>query len=101
MNHWLAEGKEILKKREMKAIGKYIVITEIKEQQKTESGILLTSDDSNLLRYKKGLIKIPGTEVSVVSEGDVIYYDKNAGHKMMLEEEVVTIIYERDIVVVL
>ena len=35
----------------MKAIGKYIVITEIKEQQKTESGILLTSDDSNLLRY--------------------------------------------------
>ena len=32
---------------------------------------------------------------------DVIYYDKNAGHKMMLEEEVVTIIYERDIVVVL
>ena len=101
MNHWLAEGKEILKKRKMKAIGKYIVITEIKEQQKTESGILLTSDDSNLLRYKKGLIKIPVTEVSVVSEGDVIYYDKNAGHKMMLEEEVVTIIYERDIVVVL
>ena len=99
--HANIEGKEILKKRKMKAIGKYIVITEIKEQQKTESGILLTSDDSNLLRYKKGLIKIPGTEVSVVSEGDVIYYDKNAGHKMMLEEEVVTIIYERDIVVVL
>ncbi len=85
----------------MKAVGKYIVITEIKEQQKTESGILLTSDDSNLLRYKKGLIKIPGTEVSVVKEGDVIYYDKNAGHRMMLEEEVVTIISERDIVVVL
>ena len=101
MNHWLAEGLEILKKRKMKAVGKYIVITEIKEQQKTESGILLTSDDSNLLRYKKGLIKIPGTEVSAVSEGDVIYYDKNAGHKMMLEEEVVTIISERDIVVVL
>ena len=85
----------------MKAVGKYIVITEIKEQQKTESGILLTSDDSNLLRYKKGLIKIPGTDVGVVSSGDVIYYDKNAGHKMMLEEEVVTIISERDIVVVL
>ena len=101
MNHWLAEGLEILKKRKMKAVGKYIVITEIKEQQKTESGILLTSEDSNLLRYKKGLIKIPGTEVSVVSEGDVIYYDKNAGHKMMLEEEVVTIISERDIVVVI
>ena len=85
----------------MKAVGKYIVITEIKEQQKTESGILLTSDDSNLLRYKKGLIKVPGTEVSVVKEGDVVYYDKNAGHRMMLKEEVVTIISGRDIVVVL
>ena len=85
----------------MKAVGKYIVITEIKEQQKTQSGILLTSDDTYLQRYKKGLIVIPGTDVSVVSKGDVIYYDKNAGHKMMLEEEVVTIISERDIVVVL
>jgi len=47
------------------------------------------------------LIKIPGTDVEVVDEGDFIYYDKNAGHKMMLEDEVVTIISERDIVVVL
>jgi co-chaperonin GroES (HSP10) len=85
----------------MKAVGKYIVIKEIKEQQKTESGILLTSDDVNLQRYKKGLVKIPGTEVNVVSEGDLIYYDKNSGHSMMLEEDVVTIISERDIVVVL
>ena len=85
----------------MKAVGKYIVITEIKEQHKTDSGILLTSDDSNQLRYKKGLVVIPGTEVDVVKEGDIIYYDKNSGHKMMLSEEVVTIIFERDIVIVL
>jgi len=85
----------------MKAVGKYIVITEIKEQHKTDSGILLTSDDSNQLRYKKGLVVIPGTDVDVVKEGDTIYYDKNAGHKMMLNEEVVTIIFEKDIVIVL
>ena len=72
----------------MKAVGKYIVITEIKEQHKTDSGILLTSDDSNQLRYKKGLVVIPGTDVDVVKEGDTIYYDKNSGHKMMLNEEV-------------
>ena len=80
---------------------KYIVVTEIEEQQKTESGILLTSEDSNQLRYKKGLILLPGTEVSVVNEGDIIYYDKAAGHKMMLHEDMVSIIQERDIVVVL
>lgn len=85
----------------MKAVGKYIVIKEIVEKHKTESGILLTSDDSNLLRYKKGIIKIPGTDVTVVEEGDTIYYDKNAGHRMMLNEEIVHIILERDIVVVL
>ncbi len=85
----------------MKAVGKYIVITEIVEQQKTDSGILLTSDDSNQLRYKKGLIVIPGTQVDVVKKGDVIYFDKASGHKMMLNDEMVSIIQERDIVVVL
>jgi len=85
----------------MKAVGKYIVIKEIIEQHKTESGILLTSDDSNQLRYKKGLIVVPGTDVGVVIEGNIIYYDKNAGHKMMLNDEMVTIISERDIVIVL
>ena len=84
----------------MKAVGKYIVLTEIEEQQKTDSGILLTSEDSNRLRYKKGIIIIPGTDVDVVEEGNIVYYDRNAGHKMMLNEEVVTIILERDIVVV-
>ena len=44
----------------MKAVGKYIVLSELEEKQKTESGILLTSEDSNQLRYKKGLILIPG-----------------------------------------
>ena len=85
----------------MKAVGKYIVLTEIEEQQKTDSGILLTSEDSNRLRYKKGIIIIPGTDVDVVEEGNIVYYDRNAGHKMMLNEDVVTIILERDIVVVL
>ena len=85
----------------MKAVGKYIVITEIIEQHKTESGILLTSEDSNQLRYKKGIIVVPGTDVSVVKKDDVVFYDKNAGHKMMLNEEMVTIISERDIVIVL
>ena len=89
------------KSNNMKAVGKYIVITEIIEQHKTESGILLTSEDSNQLRYKKGIIVVPGTDVSVVKKDDVVFYDKNAGHKMMLNEEMVTIISERDIVIVL
>jgi co-chaperonin GroES (HSP10) len=85
----------------MKAIGKYIVIEEIKEQITTNSGILLTSDDSDQLRYKKGLVVIPGTSVDTVKKGDTIYYDKRAGHSMILNENMVSIISENDIVVVL
>jgi len=85
----------------MKAIGKYIVIEEIKEQITTNSGILLTSDDSDQFRYKKGLVVIPGTSVDTVKSGDTIYYDKRAGHSMVLNENMVSVITENDIVVVL
>lgn len=85
----------------MKAIGKYIVIEEINEKITTESGILLTSTDSNQLRYKKGTVIIPGTDVKTVKKGDVIYYDKRAGHSMSLNNEMVSIITENDVVVVL
>tara|TARA_R110000796_G_scaffold196975_1_gene313371 strand:- start:539 stop:796 length:258 start_codon:yes stop_codon:yes gene_type:complete len=85
----------------MKAIGKNIVIEEIKEKVKTESGILLTSDDTNQFRYKKGRVLIPGTDVDTVKEGDIIYYDKRAGHSMNLNNKMVSIIGETDVVVVL
>ena len=85
----------------MKAIGKYIVINEINEKIKTESGILLTSEDSSQLRYKKGTVLVPGTDVDTVKEGDLIYYDKRAGHSMSLNNEIVSIIRENDVVVVL
>jgi co-chaperonin GroES (HSP10) len=85
----------------MKAIGKFILIHEIKEQQITESGILLTADDTNQQRYKKGSVIIPGTDVDTVSKGDVIYYDRSSGHSMMLYDDMVTVITERDVVVVL
>jgi co-chaperonin GroES (HSP10) len=85
----------------MKAIGKYIVIEEINEKITTESGILLTSTDSNQLRYKKGTVIIPGTDVKTVKKDDVIYYDKRAGHSMSLNNEMVSIITENDVVVVL
>ena len=85
----------------MKAIGRTIVIETIKEKETTESGILLTSADSNQFRYKKGKVILPGHECSVINKGDIIFYDKAAGHTMMLNEEVVTIISERDIVVVI
>ncbi len=50
----------------MKPIGKYIVIKTIKEELKTESGLLLSAQDASEFRYRKGEVVKPGTDVSVI-----------------------------------
>ena len=57
----------------MKPIGKYILIKEIVEEIETGSGLLLGADEVNQLRYKKGLVIVPGTDVSVLNSDDIIY----------------------------
>ena len=85
----------------MKPIGTNIVIKTIEEEIKTASGLLLSSEDANQLRYKKGMVIKPGSDVSVIKEGDSIYYDKRAGYTMLINEEPYTIISQNDVVVVL
>lgn len=85
----------------MQAVNKYIIVETIVEEMKTESGLLLSGDDSNEFRYKKAKVKNPGTTVETVKEGDMIYYDKSSGHTMVLNDKQYTIIQERDVVVVL
>ena len=74
----------------MKPIGKNIIIHPIDEEIKTQSGLLLSSEDTNQLRYKKGII----------NSDDTIYYDKRAGFTMLINNEPFTIIQEKDVVVV-
>jgi len=85
----------------MKPIGKNIIIKTIDEEIKTSSGLLLSSEDANQLRYKKGVIIKSGTEVQVLDEGDIIFYDKRSGYSMIINDEPFTIIQEKDVVVVL
>ena len=90
-----------IKQNSMRPIGKYIIIKTIKEELKTESGLLLSAQDASGFRYKKGEVVKPGTNVDVINEGDVIYYDGSAGHEMLIEDNPYTVITERDVVVVL
>jgi|TARA_R100001510_G_C7632574_1_gene191213 co-chaperonin GroES (HSP10) len=85
----------------MKAIGKYIIIKTIEEQIETKSGLLLGSGDMQDIRYKKGKVVTPGTEVTAISKDDTVYYDRRSGHTMMIKNEKYGIIQERDVVVVL
>lgn len=84
----------------MQPIGKYIVVSNIDEEIKTDSGIILSGDDANQFRYKKGKVIKPGTDVSVIKEGDVIYYDKGQSFTMIINDGQYTIIREVDVVVV-
>jgi co-chaperonin GroES (HSP10) len=85
----------------MRAIGKNIVIRQIDEEVKTASGLILSGDDTNQLRYKRGRVVTPGTEVKSIAEGDDIYYDKAQSFTMIIHDEPYTIIQERDVVLVL
>lgn len=85
----------------MQAINKYIIIKKINEEYKTKSGILLSNEDVSSLRYHKALVINPGTKVDNLNKNDVIYFDKAAGHSMIINDETYTIIEERDVVVVL
>jgi co-chaperonin GroES (HSP10) len=84
----------------MTPIGKYIAVRNIDEQIKTESGLILSNEDANQFRYKKATVMKPGTDVSVILEGDIVYYDKTHGFTMIINNEQYTIIREGDVVVV-
>jgi co-chaperonin GroES (HSP10) len=84
----------------MQPINKYIIIKDIEEQVTTESGLLLSGADMENMRYAKGKVIAPGTEVKNIAKGDVVYYDKRQAFIMIIKENPVTIIQERDVVVV-
>jgi co-chaperonin GroES (HSP10) len=84
----------------MRPIGKYIAIKKIEEEVRTSSGLLLSSKDIGDMRYGKGVAVRVGTDVSVISDGDTLYYDKSRSYTMIIEDEPYVIISERDVVVV-
>ena len=45
----------------MKLIGRNLLITEVKEEIKTSSGLLLSSEDVSKFRYSKGVVDNVGS----------------------------------------
>jgi len=85
----------------MRAIGKYLVVERIKEEVKSSSGLLVSAEDANNFRYHKGLVLVPGVDVSVIKEGDIIYYDKSRSFTLPIEGVNSTIIDESAVVIAL
>jgi co-chaperonin GroES (HSP10) len=85
----------------MRPIGHNIVVKNIEEEVTTASGLVLSGEDTNQLRYRKAQVIEPGTDVTVINKDDIIYYDKTHGFTMIIEDAQYTIIQLRDVVVVL
>jgi len=86
----------------MKAVGKYIVVDPIKEDnKKTKGGLILTEKQREDIRYVLAQVKAVGQEVNGIKTKNNIYYDKFAGTKIEIEDEEYQVIKESDVVIVL
>jgi chaperonin GroES len=86
----------------MKAVGKVLIIEKIKEgTTKTKGGLMLAENQREDIRYIEAKVLSIGEEVVGIKEGDRIFYDRHAGHKIDVEKETYHVIRLGDVVVVL
>lgn len=86
----------------MEAIGKFIIITELKEDiKKTKGGLLLAENHREDIRYRKAKVVSPGSNVEGINIDDEIYYDRFAGHNIEIKDNIYKVIEERDVIIVL
>jgi len=84
----------------MKAINYFIVIRKIKEAPKKVGGLELTEDQNKDVRYLKAEVVTVGDKVEGIEPGNIIRYDKHAGHGIEWNDELYHVINLGDVVIV-
>ena len=85
----------------MKAVNHYIIVENIKTEQKKVAGLIVTEDIDDDNRYIKGkIISVGNLGEGIVKENDSIYYDKHAGHGITHKDKFYQVIRVRDIVLI-
>tara|TARA_R100001460_G_scaffold60488_3_gene100542 strand:- start:183 stop:440 length:258 start_codon:yes stop_codon:yes gene_type:complete len=84
----------------MKAINYYIIIEKIKEAPRKMGGLEIAEAKDKEVRYKKAKVISAGDKVVGIKTGDIIFYDKHAGHGISYKENVYTVIQFSDVVLV-
>ena len=83
----------------MKAVNHYLIIDMIKEEPKV-GGLILTEQTDEDNRYLKAKVVSIGNNVEGIEEGDVIYYDKHAGHGIQHKDKFYGVIKQVDVVLI-
>ena len=84
----------------MKAINYYLVIEKIKEGPRMVGGLELTDKSDGDVRYLKGKVISAGNLVEGVKDGDIVFYDRHAGHGIQYNDILYSVIKVQDIVLV-
>ena len=84
----------------MKAVNHYIIIDMIKSEPTKVGGLILTEKTDEDNRYLKAKVISTGNLVEGIQKGDIIHYDKHAGHGIEWEDKLYQVIQHQDIVIV-
>ena len=84
----------------MKAVNHYLIIDMIKEGPKKVGGLIFTEDTDEDNRYLKAKVISIGNNVEGIKEGDIIYYDKHAGHGIQHKDTFYHVIKQQDVVLI-
>ena len=76
------------------------MVEKIKEEPKKVAGLILTEKTDVDNRYVKAKIISVGSEVKGLKEGDIIYFDKHAGHGITFDDILYHVIKAGDVVLV-
>ena len=84
----------------MKAINNYLVVEKKKGEPQKVAGLIVNEATDVDNRYIKATIITKGNLVEGVETGDVVYYDKHAGHGIQWDDKLYHVIRVHDIVLV-
>jgi len=84
-------------KSDIICLNRFIVITKVVEDETTGSGLLLSANDKDEMRYKKGIVVSVGANVTpnTLIKGDTILYDEAGAHDIRLNGIIYTLIQEQ------
>ena len=87
--------------KDFKAIGSFVVLQKEKEEVKNSMGLIMTEANEKDIRYKLAKVKSVGSDVSGICDGDSVYFDSASGSDIRINGDKLTIVHDRNIVVVL
>ncbi len=86
----------------MKAIGRNLLVNMTKVGvSETKGGLLLGEKQREDIRYTEGTVLSVGSDVVGINENDLIYFDKNNSHQILIGQELYNVVRMDHVVVVL